>query len=341
MKNGKLDDEKIELPRLKGTPKKTVKKDIRITPANKRTINTSSQKTKTEFAKKVKTNQLPEKKGKKKKLVLRKKFIVIFLILFMTLGIYSGFNIVRWAFDAKNTKEQIEEIQEVIKVEEVIDSENVEVVNPPEEEISEVNPYWDFIKMNLINVDFKDLKEKNSDTVGWLQVGGTNINYPFVQTTDNTYYLKKNFNKKYSSAGWVFMDYRNNLQNLDQNTIIYAHGRIDGTMFGSLKNVMENSWQTNTNNHIVKVSTEYQNTLWQVFSVYIIPKTSDYLETNFNDNEKYIEFLNMLKERSKYNFDVTLNESDKILTLSTCYKQNDRVVLHAKLIKMEDKNGNN
>ena len=341
MKDGKLDDEKIELPRLKDTPKKPVKKDIRITPANKSPINTSSQKTKIEFAKKIETNQLPEKKVKKKKLVLKKKFIVIFLIVFASLGIYSSFNIVRWAIDAKNTKKQIEEIQEVIKVEEVIDSENVEVVNPPEEEVNEENPYWDFIKMNLINVDFKDLKAKNSDTVGWLQVGGTNINYPFVQTTDNTYYLKKNFNKKYSSAGWVFMDYRNNLQNLDQNTIIYAHGRIDGTMFGSLKNVTENSWYNDTNNHIVKVSTEYQNTLWQVFSVYIIPKTSDYLETNFNDNEKYIEFLNMLKERSKYNFDVTLNESDKILTLSTCYKQNDRVVLHAKLIKMEDKNGNN
>ena len=304
------------------------KKDIRITPANKRNVNASPKK---------ETNN-PKKK---KKLVLKKKFIIIFLIIFVSLGLYSGFNIVRWTLDAKSTKKQIEKVQEIVKIEEVVDTEDVKIISPPEEEINAENPYWDYIKMNLINVDFKDLKEKNSDTVGWLQVGGTNINYPFVQTTDNTYYLKKDFNKKYSSAGWVFMDYRNNLENLDQNTIIYAHGRIDGTMFGSLKNVISDTWYNNQDNHIVKISTEYQNTLWQVFSVYIIPNTSDYLEINFNDNEKYIEFLKKLKERSKYNFDVTLNELDKILTLSTCYKQNDRVVLHAKLIKMEDKNGNN
>jgi len=177
--------------------------------------------------------------------------------------------------------------------------------------------------------------------VGWIQVSGTNINYPFVQTDNNTYYLKKDFNKKYNSAGWVFMDYRNDLKTLNQNTILYAHGRIDGTMFGSLKNIFKSNWYNNKNNHVVKLSTEYQNTMWQVFSVYRIPETSDYLEINFNDNEKYVNFLNMLQDRSELKFDVSLNEEDKILTLSTCYKENDRVVLHAKLIKMEARNGNN
>ena len=153
--------------------------------------------------------------------------------------------------------------------------------------------------------------------------------------------MKKDFNKKYNSAGWVFMDYRNNLENLNQNTILYAHGRVDGTMFGSLKNIFESNWYNNKNNHVVKLSTEYQNTMWQVFSVYRIPETSDYLEINFNNNEKYMNFFNMLQNRSELKFDVSLNEEDKILTLSTCYKENDRVVLHAKLIKMEVRNGNN
>lgn len=62
-------------------------------------------------------------------------------------------------------------------------------MNPPEEKLN--NPYWDYIKMNLINVDFAQLKAQNNDTAGWIQVNGTNINYPFVQTTDNSYYLKK------------------------------------------------------------------------------------------------------------------------------------------------------
>lgn len=278
---------------------------------------------------------------KKKKLVLRKHFVVLFLLFFIFLSLFSSYNIIRWAIDAKNTEKQIEEIHEIVEIKETTDSTETEIVNPPKEEVKKENPYWDYIKMNLINVDFTNLKEKNNDTVGWIQVSGTNINYPFVQTDNNTYYLKKDFNKNYNSAGWVFMDYRNNLENLNQNTILYAHGRIDGTMFGSLKNIFKSNWYNNKNNHIVKLSTEYQNTMWQVFSVYRIPETSDYLEINFNDKEKYVNFLNMLQDRSELKFDVSLNEEDKILTLSTCYKENDRVVLHAKLIKMEARNGNN
>ena len=254
---------------------------------------------------------------------------------------YSSYNIIRWSVDAKNTEKQIEEIHEIVEIKEITDSTETEIVNPPKEEVKKENPYWDYIKMNLINVDFTNLKEKNSDTVGWIQVSGTNINYPFVQTLNNTYYLKKDFNKNYNSAGWVFMDYRNDLENFNQNTILYAHGRVDGTMFGSLKNIFKSNWYNNKNNHVVKLSTEYQNTMWQVVSVYRISETSDYLEINFNDNEKYMNFLNVLQDRSEFDFDVDLNDEDKVLTLSTCYKKNDRVVLHAKLIKMEVRNGNN
>lgn len=282
-----------------------------------------------------------ENHKKKKKLILKKKFVVLFLLFFIFLSLFSSYNIIRWSIDAKNTEKQIEEIHEIVEIKETTDSTETEIVNPPKEEVKKENPYWVYIKMNLINVDFTKLKEKNNDTVGWIQVSGTNINYPFVQTDNNTYYLKKDFNKNYNSAGWVFMDYRNDIENFNQNTILYAHGRIDGTMFGSLKNIFKSNWYNNKNNHVVKLSTEYQNTMWQVFSVYRIAETSDYLDINFNNNERYIEFLNMLQDRSELKFDVSLNGEDKILTLSTCYKENDRVVLHAKLIKMEVRNGNN
>ena len=266
-----------------------------------------------------------------------KELIYLLLIIFLVFGAYSGINLIKWSMDAKNTEKQINEINTSTEVNDTIDT---IIVNPPKEENKE-NPYWDYIKMNLINVNFKDLKKINNDTVGWIQVNGTNINYPFVQTNDNTYYLKKDFNKKYNSAGWVFMDYRNNISNFDKNTILYAHGRVDGTMFGSLKNIIKSNWYNDKSNHVVKLSTEYENTLWQVFSIYRIPQTSDYLNINFSSDEKYEKFLSLLKSRSEYQFEVDLNKDDKILTLSTCYKESDRVVLHAKLIKMEVKNGNN
>lgn len=319
--NDDFDEENIELPRLKSEKNKISPQELETKKEN------------------ISPNEKEE--IEKKKIFSQKKILVLFLAFFIILGLYSSYNIIRWTIDAKNTEKQIEEINDTVEIKEITDSVATEIVNPPKEDVKKENPYWDYIKMNLINVDFTKLKEKNSDTVGWIQVSGTNINYPFVQTDNNTYYLKKDFNKNYNSAGWVFMDYRNDLENFNQNTILYAHGRVDGTMFGSLKNIIESNWYNDKNNHIVKLSTEYQNTMWQVFSVYRIPKTSDYLDINFNNKEKYVEFLNMLQDRSEFKFDVSLNEEDKILTLSTCYKENDRVVLHAKLIKMEVRNGNN
>lgn len=85
----------------------------------------------------------------------------------------------------------------------------------------------------------------------------------------------------------------------------------------------------------VKISTETENTLWQVFSVYHIPTTSDYIQTEFNSDQEFLRFANMLKDRSSYNFDTNISEIDKILTLSTCYSKTDKVVMHAKLIKRE------
>lgn len=105
--------------------------------------------------------------------------------------------------------------------------------------------------MSLINVDFEELKGINSDTLGWIQVNGTNINYPFVQTSDNKFYLRHSFDKSYNRGGLVFLYYRNDIKELSKNTIIYAHGRADTTMFGSLKNILTLSTCYNNDEKVV------------------------------------------------------------------------------------------
>ena len=112
---------------------------------------------------------------------LKWKNIIAFLIILISLlmlGI-SLINIFIWKKDSDDTIEQIDKINQVTNIEDVLDDENVEITNQ-EEEIDEFNPYWDYIKMNLINVDFQELKIINKDTIGWIRVNGTNINYPFV-----------------------------------------------------------------------------------------------------------------------------------------------------------------
>lgn len=274
---------------------------------------------------------------KRRKIKIKWKNIILILIIItssITLLI-SIFNIIKWKIDSNKTNYEITNIQENINVEEIQDTENTEIIEPVIE-VPKENPYWDYINMNMINVDFNGLKRTNPDVVGWLKVNGTNINYPFVQSSDNDYYLTHSFNKSYNGGGWVFLDYRNNGTN-NKNTIIYAHGRSDKTMFGTLKNVLNNGWLNNTNNYVIKISTETENSLWQIFCVYRIPTTSDYLQTNFNDETEYQNFLDMIKDRSSHNFDTNVASTDNILTLSTCYNNSDKIVVHAKLIKKENK----
>lgn len=253
---------------------------------------------------------------------------LIILILIITF-IISLYKIILWHLDNIDIKKQIDIIDDKIKITEMIDDEQTKIVDQEKEQN---NDYWSYIKMNLIDVNFADLKTINNDTIGWIQVLGTNINYPVVKYRDNSYYLTHSFNKKHNSAGWVFMDYRNSPLN-EKNTIIYAHGRIDKTMFGSLKNILTSGWLNNPQNHVVRLVTDKYTTLWQVFSVYRIPTTNDYLQTTFSTDERYLLFLNTLKSRSSYDFNTSLTSSDKILTLSTCYNNKEKVVLHAKLIK--------
>lgn len=271
----------------------------------------------------------------KRKLKWKNFILMILILVFSIIFIISTINIIKWMIDNNKTNKQIDIANNNVEVNEVSDSDNTEIIG--EGIVDKSNPYWDYIKMNLIDVNFDDLKKINKDTKGWIQVKGTNINYPFVQASDNDYYLTHSLDKSYNNAGWVFLDYRNNLSDFEKNTIIYAHGRLDTTMFGSLKNILSSGWLRDESNYVVKLSTEYENTLWQVFSVYHIETTSDYIQVAFNNNEEFGSFSSMLINRSAHNFNTSISKNDRILTLSTCYNDKEKVVLHAKLIKREIK----
>lgn len=279
-----------------------------------------------------------DRNNKKKKRKKKKNTTWIFVILFsifISIIVFCLIKIFIWGKDNKDTSKVINDITNAVNVTLRDDDDNTELVNDTNEE--KTSDYWYYIKFPLIDVDITELKEKNSDTVGWINVNNTNINYPFVQTKDNSYYLNHSFDKKYNEAGWVFLDYRNSKDLNNKNTILYAHSRLDKTMFGSLSKVLKSSWYNNKDNHIIRLSSDTENTLWQIFSVYKTPEESYYITTNFNTNEEYSKFLNAIKQRSIHNFNTNLDTNDKILTLSTCYSDTERTVVHAKLIKRSPK----
>lgn len=266
---------------------------------------------------------------KRKKLNVKNLCLLIFFLVMLIVFLFSLIKVIMWIIDNSNTNDIIKKVANTYEINEK-NYDNEVIINENEKDI-----YFDYMKLKFIDVDINKLKTFNSDTIGFIKVMGTNINYPFVQTLDNDYYLNRSYDKTYNNAGWIFLDYRNNEFN-DKNTIIYGHGRINGTMFGSLKDTLKSSWQNNKDNYIIKISTEKENSIWQIFSVYKIATTSDYLQTTFSDNE-FESFISLIKGRSSYNFETNVTNEDKVLTLSTCYNDNDKMVVHAKLIKYVQK----
>mgnify|MGYP000192271112 FL=1 len=242
-------------------------------------------------------------------------FIQVISIIIIIISLYY---IYLWYIDNKKTENILNEIYENANV----SSDNISIDND--------------LKIEVENIDFNKLINKNPDTIGWIKVLGTDINYPVVQTNNNDFYLTHSFDKSYNKAGWIFADYINkNLKNneLDKNTIIYGHNRQNNSMFGTLSNVFKEEWLSNKENHYINFSTLNNNMVWEVFSTYIIEKEEYYIQSNFSSNEEYISFLNTIKNRSTYKYDVNISKEDKILTLSTCTNVGEgRTVLHAKLI---------
>lgn len=242
-------------------------------------------------------------------------FIQVISIIIIVVSLYY---IYLWYIDNKKTENILNEIYENANV----SSDNISIDND--------------LKIEVENIDFNKLINKNPDTIGWIKVLGTDINYPVVQTNNNDFYLTHSFDKSYNKAGWIFADYINkNLKNneLDKNTVIYGHNRQNNSMFGTLSNVFKEEWLSNKENHYINFSTLNNNMVWEVFSTYTIEKEEYYIQSNFSSDEEYISFLNTIKNRSTYKYDVNISKEDKILTLSTCTNVGEgRTVLHAKLI---------
>ncbi|TRZ39979.1 SrtB family sortase [Niallia circulans] len=182
----------------------------------------------------------------------------------------------------------------------------------------------------------QSLTDINEDIVGWLTIADTKIDYPILQTKNNDYYLTHNYKNEASKEGSIFMDYRNNPDTTNRQTILYGHEMKNGAMFGELKKFLDVdffsqhkrfSYQTNADNYEV-----------EIFSVYATTTSFDYLKTEFSSEADYKEYLQTITDKSIYDSNVTISEQDQIITLSTCSNISDpnegRLVVHGKLQKI-------
>jgi len=265
-----------------------------------------------------------------------KKFLLSGLIITMFLiFLVSLYQVLIYLKEKKDNYRILKNINNLVEIKEIINLDNTSNLN---ENLKDVDYYKYYQTISYLSVDFLKLKEINHDVTGFLSVAGTTVNYPYVKTNDNSFYLTHSFDKNKNASGWVFLDYRNDIEFFDKNTIIYAHGGNSFSMFGPLKELYDSkTWYSDSNNHFIKIATSTNNYIFKVFSIYKIKTTSDYLKINFQNDLSYQIFLDKIKNRTYYDFYEDVSVNDKIITLSTCYNKKEKLVIHAKLISKLNK----
>ncbi len=255
-----------------------------------------------------------------------KKYICMLLIaVFVTVLGTSAYFIFDYYKEANKQAELYEELASVAD-ESNTESETVEIIPYSEE--------------NTILPEFAELYQQNSDLVGWISVGDTNINYPVMQSVnDPNFYLKHGFDKEYSDYGCPYVQENCDVQKPSDNIVIYGHHMKNGSMFAHLEKFKDkdfwNEHRTITFNTLTDKQ-EYE--IIAVFRTVAYTDSSDsfkyYRFVDAESSDDFVNYIAKCKELSIYDTGVTAEYGDKLITLSTCEysRTNGRLVVVAKLI---------
>ena len=171
-------------------------------------------------------------------------------------------------------------------------------------------------------VDFAALQAINPDVVAWIYIEGTNINYPVVQGSDNSYYLNRLFDGTFNSAGTIFMDYRNRQDLLDRNTVLYGHHMQNGTMFQQITKYKQQEFYDQ--HPVCLVMTPNGNYRLEFFAGYITDMNDQSWKMEFASEEEYAGWLQDAVSRSLFTGTAAPGAQHRVMTLSTCtYEYND------------------
>ncbi|MDO5015361.1 MAG: class B sortase [Clostridia bacterium] len=202
------------------------------------------------------------------------------------------------------------------------------------EEFSQYKP------VNEKELSFGELKKINSDVIGWIEVYGTEIDYPIVQTTDNSQYLNTTVDGKFSTAGSIFLDFRNNPNFTDFSNIIYGHHMAERKMFGDLDKFVEKEF-FDTHKYAVIKRDGLSDLGIELFAIIKTHGTDEIIFNNkINDPKSKNSLIDYLYQNSIYNRDVNLTLEDNIVLLDTCTFTitNGRYILAGKLTDKAVKN---
>lgn len=179
------------------------------------------------------------------------------------------------------------------------------------------------IRLPDILPEYETLYNKNKKLIGWLKIDDTNIDYPVMQTSDNTYYLDHNYNQEYDKNGSIFLDYNCSVYPRSTNMIVYGHHMKSGNMFGNLQKYAKESY--GKKHSVITFDTIYEKAQYQVMYVFrsqvyneddIVFKYYQFIEAN--SETEFNSYMQEMSALSLYDTGVTAEFGDSLLTMSTC-----------------------
>lgn len=233
-----------------------------------------------------------------------KKVILFFVFIFSISMLYMLY----YFYDAYKEKKLYANLLDTIKIE--------------QQEIGETKTE------RMLQVE--QLKKENSDIVAWLEIEGTNINYPVLQGSDNEYYLTRNYKKEKTNSGSLFLDKDYDFTIPSSNLLIYGHRTKKKIMFEDLIKYKEESFYQHHPN--IRFTTIEEDSIYEIIAVFYgrvyYQDEKDvfryYYFINAKNEEEYNKFVSNAKKESIYDTGKTAKYGEQLLTLSTCeYSQKD------------------
>lgn len=164
-----------------------------------------------------------------------------------------------------------------------------------------------------------------------LEIPCLELDYPVVQGQDNDYYLNHNYQNVAHPFGAIFMDFQNKADGRDQNTVIYGHNVPSGGMFHALHKLTDADFKPMS--PYIIFDTLDNRYIYRIFAVYAISETANYRSVNYSKAD-WRSFLGQIKEHNLLEtafpseLELSTSESARVLTLSTCSKPGERLVVH-------------
>jgi sortase B len=255
--------------------------------------------------------------------LMKKILLITVVVTLSSVILFSGFKVWRYFEDQNQNKEQFDGLADLIQTQTPTLEDDIP------EQSEEPQPEW------TVYDQYRALFEQNDDMVGWISIDGTTINYPVMQTPDRPdFYLKHDFEKKYSDYGVPYASEACDLLLPSDNITIYGHHMKGGQMFGALETYKKETFYRQY--PIVCFDTRAGFGRYEIVAVFrTTPDRFPYNRFINAENETaFQEYVSRCKALAFYDTGVTATYGDKLITLSTCEysEKNSRLVVIAKRI---------